>query len=311
LHYHAVTTTRALPKTVFGYNVIDRIGEGAHSDIYVVEEPKTRQVYALKHVVPKEEKDLRFIDQLRNEHDVSRTFRHPALRKAVDLKIKKGIFGLGGITEAALVLEMVDGATLDYECPRDVTVLVDVFQKVAVALAAMHRMLLVHCDLKPGNIIRDEGGRVKIIDFGQACRIGTVKERVQGTPDFIAPEQVRCRPLKVYTDVYNLGATMYWGLSGGRKAPTLFTVAKSERHVVKEQLFSRPHELNPAVPEELSELVMDCIRVSPAFRPRSMDEVLERLAPFGMKGRSAADAAPSAHEHPGGNGDVAPLPPGR
>ena len=147
MQYHTVTSTRPLPKAVFGYDVIDRIGEGAHSDIYVVREPKTGQVYALKHVIPKEEKDLRFIDQLRNEHDVSRTFRHPALRRAVDLKIRKAMFGLGGITEAALVLEMVDGATLDYECPRDVTGLVDVFLKVAVALGAMHRMLLVHCDL--------------------------------------------------------------------------------------------------------------------------------------------------------------------
>jgi serine/threonine protein kinase len=310
LHYHAVKTAKPLPKTVFGYSVIDRIGEGAHSDIYVVQEAKTKQVYALKHVQPKEEKDLRFIDQLKNEYTVSRTFRHPALRKAVDLKIRKGLLGLGGITEAALVLEMVDGATLDYECPRDLAVQVDVFKKVAVALGAMHKMLLVHCDLKPGNIIRDETGRVKIIDFGQACRIGTVKERVQGTPDFIAPEQVRCKPLKVYTDVYNLGATMYWALTGGRKAPTLFTVAKSERHIVKEQLFPRPHELNPAVPEELGELVMDCIRVSPSFRPRSTDEVLGRLAPFGTQGYRAGGAIPHLGR-PGGNGDVAPLPPGR
>jgi serine/threonine protein kinase len=302
LHYHAVTTTKALPKTVFGYSVIDRIGEGAHSDIYVVAEPRTKQVYALKHVVPKDEKDLRFIDQLRNEHDVSRTFRHPALRRAVDLKIKKSLFGLGGISEAALVLEMVDGATLDYECPRDVTTLVDTFQKAAVALGAMHRMNLVHCDLKPGNIIRDEKGRVKLIDFGQACRIGTVKERVQGTPDFIAPEQVRCKPLKIYTDVYNLGATMYWALSRGRKVPTLFTVSKAERHVVKEQKFPRPHELNRDVPEALSELVMDCVRVSPAFRPRSMTEVLERLAPFGPQNAAAGGATARARH--GDNGDV-------
>src|SRR3712207_8910382 len=94
LHYHAVPTTKPLPKTVFGYSVIDRIGEGAHSNIYVVQDPKSKQVYALKHVIPKEEKDLRFIEQLKNEHDVSRTFRHPALRKAIELKIRKGFLGL-------------------------------------------------------------------------------------------------------------------------------------------------------------------------------------------------------------------------
>jgi serine/threonine-protein kinase len=303
LQYHAVTSTKAMPKAVFGYSVIDRIGEGAHSDIYVVSDPKTKQVYALKHVQPKEEKDQRFIEQLRNEYEVSRVFRHPALRRAIDLKIKKSMFGFGGVSEAALVLEMADGATLDYECPRSVPILVDTFQKTAIALGAMHRMHLIHCDMKPGNIIRNESGRIRIIDFGQACRIGTVKERVQGTPDFIAPEQVRCKPLKIYTDVYNLGATMYWAFSGGRKAPTLYTVPKGHKDVVKEQKFPKPHELNPEVPEPLGELVMDCVRVSPAFRPQSMDEVLQRLAPF------APDPAAGAGDRVdrsarGGNGDL-------
>jgi eukaryotic-like serine/threonine-protein kinase len=268
-----------MPKTVFGYAVIDRIGEGAHSDIYVVQEPKTKKVFALKHVIPKDEKDLRFVDQLKNEHEMSRLFRHPALRKAVDLKIKKGMLGFGAISEAALVLEMVDGATLDYECPREVPVLVDVFQKVAVALGAMHRMLLVHCDLKPGNIIRDGDGRVRIIDFGQTCRIGTVKERVQGTPDFIAPEQVKCKPVGIYTDIFNFGATLYWALTGSR-VPTLITVDKRNRSMLVDQDFPKPHEINPRVPQDVSEMVMSCVRVKVDMRPQSIPDVLRVLEPY-------------------------------
>ena len=53
-----------------------------------------------------------------------------------------------------------------------------------------------------------------MIDYGQSCRIGTIKERIQGTPDYIAPEQVARRPVSVATDVFNLGASLYWALTG-------------------------------------------------------------------------------------------------
>ena len=78
----------------------------------------------------------------------------------------------------------------------------------------MHQMGYVHCDIKPNNILRNDKGEVKVIDFGQSCKIGTVKERIQGTPDYIAPEQVARRPITVQTDVFNLGATLYWALTG-------------------------------------------------------------------------------------------------
>ena len=81
---------------------------------------------------------------------------------------------------------------------------------------------------------------MKLIDFGQACQLGTIKTRVQGTPDFIAPEQVRFNAVGVYTDVYNLGATLYWALTG-QKVPTLLTVRRRERDVVREQKFPKPH----------------------------------------------------------------------
>src|SRR2546430_604156 len=78
----------------------------------------------------------------------------------------------------------------------------------ARALDALHALGYVHCDLKPNNILISEDLQVKVIDLGQAAKFATIKTRIQGTPDYIAPEQVNCGPVTVRTDVFNLGATM-------------------------------------------------------------------------------------------------------
>src|SRR5437763_3065378 len=75
-------TGAATPKALFGYDVVDHLGQGAGSAIYVVSDRATHQIYALKHVVRKTEKDARFIEQLENEFAVSKSFGHPSLRKS-------------------------------------------------------------------------------------------------------------------------------------------------------------------------------------------------------------------------------------
>jgi serine/threonine-protein kinase len=115
-----------------------------------------------------------------------------------------------------------------------------------------------------------------VIDFGQGCKIGTVKERIQGTPDYIAPEQVARRPISVQTDVYNLGATLYWALTGSN-IPTLYTVNKGENSFLLDQTIQTPADKNPKVPGGLSNLVMECVATRPAKRPADMDEIVARL----------------------------------
>ena len=117
---------------------------------------------------------------------------------------------------------------------------------------------------------------MKVIDFGQACKVGTVKERIQGTPDYISPEQVRCEPCTARTDMFNFGATMYWGLTG-QKIPTLFTIKRGENSFLVDSKIPAPHEINPKVPEPLSHLVMDCCRTVAAKRPADIGEVARRL----------------------------------
>ena len=75
-----------MPRKVFDFEIIDCIGQGAGSLIYVVSHEQTHQLYALKHVVKRDEKDARFIDQLENEYEISRQFTHPALRRSLPFR---------------------------------------------------------------------------------------------------------------------------------------------------------------------------------------------------------------------------------
>jgi len=159
----------------------------------------------------------------------------------------------------------------------EIVEIIDTFIQAAQGLKAMHVLGYAHCDTKPNNILRTEKGQVKLIDFGQGCRIGTIKERIQGTPDYIAPEQVARRPISVQTDVYNLGATIYWALTL-RNIPTVYTVnKKGENSFLLEQTIQTPAELNPRVPLGLSNLVMECVSTRPSKRPADMDEIITRL----------------------------------
>jgi serine/threonine-protein kinase len=123
-----------------------------------------------------------------------------------------------------------------------------------------------------------KGGLVKIIDFGQSCKIGHRKERIQGTPDYIAPEQVRRLPLDQRTDVFNLGATMYWVLTQ-ETFPTYLRGAETvgSANVIQSHKPIAPHERNAKIPLALSKLVMECCREKPADRPADMKQVMARL----------------------------------
>ena len=270
-----LTESHPLPKSVFGYDVVDFIGEGAGSRIFAVSHPGTRQLFALKYVVPRSDKDLRFVEQLETEFEVGKQVNHPGLRRSLDLKISKTLFRK--VTEAGLVLELFDGVSLERRLPQGMTQLVEVFIKAADALASLHALGWVHCDLKPNNILVDAASRnVKVIDLGQAARAGTATSRIQGTPDYIAPEQVKCLPVTVQTDVFNFGATMYWSLCG-QKLPTLFNIKKSENSFLVDAVMQSPRDCNKLVPETLSNLVMECVRTNPQKRPADMAELSRRL----------------------------------
>lgn len=267
--------------TVEGYRVISEIGRGAASVIYLVQDPKNKQIWALKHVVKKNAKEQRFLDQTEAEYKIASQLDHDSIRKIPRI-IKKGT--LLKTNELYLVMELVDGIALNEEQPDDLVTLVDIFRQTASALGQMHDRGYVHADMKPHNVIvgvdLDNNYTAKLIDLGQSCKTGTIKKRIQGTPDYIAPEQVHRREITPKTDIYNFGATMYWVLTGKNIPTAMGSKNDSLMSSLDDNLIEKAtpvSEINPLVPARLSDLVMQCVEVDVDKRPSSMDVVADKL----------------------------------
>ncbi|MBN8644421.1 MAG: serine/threonine protein kinase [Planctomycetes bacterium] len=274
--------TPAKPGTkLAGYNVLAEVGRGAASIIYLVQDPKTKQVKALKHVEKADPKDQRFLDQAEIEYEVSSKVRHPLVRQIERvIKEKEGL--LGGVRHLYLVMEYVDGISIERKPPGTFEGALKIFIQTARGLAAMHKAGFVHADMKPNNIVVLEDGAIRIIDLGQACPIGTVKERIQGTPDYIAPEQVHRRAITPKTDIYNLGATMYWVLTRQHIPTAIPKESNSLVSTIDDAFIAKPKpvmELNKRVAQipALNDLIMECVEVDPEKRPEDMDGVAQRL----------------------------------
>ena len=258
------------------YDILERLGEGARSTIYRARDSRTGREVALKHVVRDDVKDIRFVEQMEAEFEISKQFNHPNLRRTYELKIAKSM--LLKVTEAYLIMELVEGQSLDVHPPETLTEVLEVFIQVAKGLQYMHNLGYAHCDMKPNNVMRDADGHVKVIDYGQSCTVGTVKERIQGTPDFIAPEQMKRLPVGIETDSYNFSATLYWCLTG-QHIPTAYTVTKKQKEnsFLVDSRIQTPQDLNPRVPPVVSGLVMSCIKNRMSERPGDMSDVVHKL----------------------------------
>lgn len=259
-----------------GYSHVCTLGQGARSRIIQVVGVKTGQMYALKRIFRRDAHDERFIEQGENEFAVASKIDHAVIRRCHQIRrLRKWL----RIQELQILMEFVDGQTLEQIRPADLAVILGIFQQVADGLDALHRAGFVHADIKPNNIMITQDGRVKIIDFGQSCPVGYVKRRIQGTPDYIAPEQVRRLPIDRRTDVYNLGATLYWVLTG-TAYPTILPSRKraSGIDLVGPREARPPNEVNSEIPLSLSKLVMDCCQDRTSDRPADMRQVRSRLS---------------------------------
>ncbi len=262
-----------------GYQITSRLGVGAGSVIYALRSKKNNEMMALKHVIRQDAKDKRLIEQVENEYRVSQMVDYPYIRKVYKIKrVKRRL----QTREIFLLMEYCPGISLEQSPSRSILDLLLIFRMVADGLSGMHMAGLLHCDMKPNNIIIAEEGSIRIIDLGQSCPMGTIKSRIQGTPDYIAPEQVRRKPLGKQTDVFNLGATMYWAFTG-RHVPTM--IPKNSQTGDRVELAGTakvgptltPHEIKSRIPMGISNLIMECVNKHPQDRPSDMPTVISRL----------------------------------
>jgi hypothetical protein len=164
---------------------------------------------------------------------------------------------------------------------QDMRRLYDLVGQLGDGLAAIHAAGMLHCDIKPSNVLVTPGGRVMILDFGiaQSTALSPAdvaggdipgRDRPRGTPTYMSPEQALTLSLTPATDSYAVGAMLYEAITGelpfdGSAMPVL--VAKQSR------LPPRPSELRTGVPDDLDDLIMRLLSVSPADRPTTAEMV--------------------------------------
>ncbi|APW63643.1 serine/threonine protein kinase [Paludisphaera borealis] len=251
------------------YRVVNNLGGGAGSTILLISDKNSGgKRYALKVVRKQEPEDEIYIEQAKNEYEASQKLNHPTIAKIYDYRLKKSWFRVTGVE---LLMEYVDGKALDEIEAPELNQLILLFSQVASALAHMHRRGVYHGDLKPSNIMLSKNGQVKLIDFGTAWVRGQEKNRVQGTPQYIAPEQASERVVNEKTDVYNFGATMY-RMFTGRFAQSDIPKPGSDRKL------PAVNKINPRILSKLNNLILACLELNPEKRPAGMFEIRETLS---------------------------------
>ncbi len=264
-------------ESIGDFQILGNLGTGAHSSILHIRRSANGTQYALKVVDIHNKEEHKYLTQARHEFQVARLFNHPNLIKIYSLETKRDWFFR--IRKVQMLIEFVNGKTLDVIPGLSLPRLVQIFAKIASGLAHMHRRGVFHADIKPNNILLSRTGDVKIIDFGLAWIKGQHKGRVQGTPEYMAPEQSIRGTVNERTDIYNFGATMYrlvtfrmppatMGSSSGNRKVDAHTFAHSLKRV---------EECNAKTPPALCELIHDSLAYYPQHRPERVNDMLEVL----------------------------------
>ncbi|MFG3640485.1 serine/threonine-protein kinase [Micromonospora sp. NPDC047762] len=199
------------------YRLLDQIGAGGMSVIWRARDEVLDRVVALKVLAPSLAADARFRGMVREEARAAAQLVHPHLTSVHDYG--ETVDPDGSIT-SFVVMELLSGEELKLrltEGPLPWTEAVQVGAQVADALAAAHRLGIVHRDITPANVMMTGTG-VKVLDFGIATRIGAPDEdedgETFGTPAYVAPERLDGAPAQPSTDVYSLGVLLHEALTG-------------------------------------------------------------------------------------------------
>ena len=258
------------------YQVREQVGRGGMGVIYAAEDERLGRVVALKMLPPAYSRDAVARERLAREARAAAALSHPCIATVYALEDIDG--------DLYIATELVRGATLrsalaSGPIPRER--LLDTLTQIAEALDAAHRHGIVHRDLKPENVLCTPEGRIKIVDFGIARSLTPVPEARAGltltgaqlgTPGYMAPEQLRGRPVDARADIFAFGVMAY-ELATGRHP-----FGGSDPAALLERLVSDDPPLSVRLePEGLDRIIRTCLRGDPAARFASGTDLLAAL----------------------------------
>ncbi len=255
---------------------VRELGLGAGTKVMLMRDVRDNKHYCKKYVSATAENFNSQVRQLKNEFEIGVHNSHPVLRKSHEYGIIKRKLRA---VEAFVILDYFDGISLDkYAEDASPSLLVKIFWHIADGLLDLHNRGFVHADLKPINILCAKNGKPMLIDFGQACPMYTRKQRIQGTKDYIAKEQVDRLALDQRTDVFGLGATMH-KIFLGRTVETELNTPSSGKSSVSMYTWrnEKSDQTSEALDPALLKLIEDCCLPEREYRPKTMQLVKDRL----------------------------------
>ncbi|MDX2005753.1 MAG: serine/threonine-protein kinase [Meiothermus sp.] len=248
------------------YRLETPLGEGGMAEVWRATDERMERAVAVKllhsYIHPNERK--RFFQEVKALSKLS----HPGVVQVYDLGEEEG--------RTYFVMELVEGGTYDrigpFEDGMEGLTSLDAALNVMDALAHLHSRGVIHRDLTPRNILVTPAGAPKVMDFGlaylmQESRHFTRTGITVGTPEYMAPEQARGQPLTPQADLYSFGAVLYKTLTGR----PLFE-GENDQSVLYQHVYEPPKpplEHNPAIPADLSSLMLSMLEKQPTDRPAS------------------------------------------
>jgi serine/threonine protein kinase len=266
------------------YVLLEQLGVGGMGTVFLCEHRTMRRAVALKVLPPARADDTVGLERFHREARAIATLNHPNIVKAYDSD-RDGPLHF-------LVMEHVDGSSLQQIVDRAGPLVIDraahYISQAAEALQHAHEAGLVHRDVKPANILVDRSGLVKVLDMGLARFFHDENDdltrkqdsqSVLGTADYIAPEQaVDSHSVDIRADIYGLGVTFYFILTGQTPFPEGTMAQKLLWHQVREP--ARVTDICPELPSGLAALIGRMMAKDPALRPQTPAEVVDVLRPW-------------------------------
>jgi hypothetical protein len=258
---------RFLPGTLLAerYRIIAKLGQGGMGEVYRADDLVLGQAVALKFLPPDVTGNPQALDRFRGEVRIARQVSHPNVCRVYDLGEIDG--------QLFISMEYVDGEDLGVLLRRIGRLpepkALEISRKLCAGLAAAHEKGVLHRDLKPGNIMLDSHGQVLITDFGLAALAGQVEgaEVRNGTPAYMAPEQLDGKEVTVRSEIYSLGLVLYEIFTGKRpfESATLADLVRTRNESAPTSPSTLVHDLDQAV----ERVILRCLERDPALRPSS------------------------------------------